>query len=162
MHRSAFKQRVRSAGSHGFTMVELLAAIAIIVILSGLGIGAARYASHRADQSRARSDMERIAQALEQYRVEYGAYPGNNATTWGNSDMAEDGEWVEPFDPESYEGAKQEFMEQLMSDLPKTDPWGGAAGQSYQYRRLSRFSFQLRSLGPDGRAGTEDDIVWPF
>ncbi len=157
MHRIASKRRNRGADVLGFTMVELLAAIAIIIILSGLGIGAARYASHRADHSQARSDMERIAQALERYRVDHGAYPKrdpneSDPTNWSN--LAAENEWEPPFDAMADAG--------YMSGLPKNDPWGGAGGQSYQYRRLSRFSFQLRSLGPDGDDDTEDDIVWPF
>ncbi|NCC53726.1 MAG: prepilin-type N-terminal cleavage/methylation domain-containing protein [Spartobacteria bacterium] len=64
-------------GRCGFTLIELLTTMAIIAILVGMVIGMASYAQHKAAIARVKADMEKIKQALESYRVQYGKYPTN-------------------------------------------------------------------------------------
>ena len=70
----------------GFTLVELMTVIAIIAVLAGLILGIAGYAVRKADISRAMADMEKIKNALEEYRLAYGPYPtnrvANNSSNW--------------------------------------------------------------------------------
>lgn len=63
------------AKTHAFTLVELLVVISIIAILAGLITVAAGMAIRSARDAAVRWNMEQIAQALEQYKNEYGEYP---------------------------------------------------------------------------------------
>ena len=70
----------------GFTLIELMTVVAIIAVLAGLILGIAGYAVRKADISRAMADMEKIKNALEEYRLAYGSYPTNtvadNSCNW--------------------------------------------------------------------------------
>jgi prepilin-type N-terminal cleavage/methylation domain-containing protein len=80
------KQKTPDPRRSALTLVELLTVIAIIAILMGLILGVAGYATRKADRSRAIADMEKIKNALEEYRLAYGSYPTNteadNSSNW--------------------------------------------------------------------------------
>jgi type II secretion system protein G len=59
----------------GFTLFELLVVISIIGILLALGTVAYSNAQKRARDSRARSDIKAMADAMEQYYVKNNEYP---------------------------------------------------------------------------------------
>ena len=61
--------------SIGFTLLELLAVIALIAILSGLAFGMVHSARQQAALNRARAELAVLAQVLEEYRLQYGDYP---------------------------------------------------------------------------------------
>ncbi len=76
----------------GFTLVELLVVITIIGILAGLalvGVNAARKGVLNASM---KVEISQIAEALEQYKNDHGAYPpdGNTAVTSAASDRTKD------------------------------------------------------------------------
>ncbi len=52
--------------------------------------------------------------------------------------------------PDSHSG------EPFVDRIPK-DPWGNAL----IYAKQSEKNYQILSAGPDGKAGTDDDVVWP-
>lgn len=58
-----------------FTLIELLASIAIIIILAGITFGGLRYASAKADHDKTLSIMTEFENALEDYKHDYGHYP---------------------------------------------------------------------------------------
>lgn len=60
---------------HSFTLIELLAVIAVIVILAGLLLGGARIAMQKASEGKTRSQIHQLEIAFEQYRQEWGFYP---------------------------------------------------------------------------------------
>lgn len=60
----------------GFTLVELLVVILIIGLLLALLFGATTAARRSSQSLRVKADLNVIAQALEQYRNDFGAYPG--------------------------------------------------------------------------------------
>lgn len=58
-----------------FTLTELLIVVAIIGVLTAIGVVNLLGAQSRSKVSRALADMRTIATALEAYRVEHNAYP---------------------------------------------------------------------------------------
>lgn len=61
--------------SNGFTLIELLVVIAIISILIALGSTSYQRAVRLSRDSKRKTDLEQIRQALETYRSENGVYP---------------------------------------------------------------------------------------
>lgn len=64
-----------------FTILEILAALAIVMILMGLVMGGAGVASRMAKASRCRSQIAALETVLEQYRVNWGFYPEADSLT---------------------------------------------------------------------------------
>lgn len=64
---------------HRFTLVELLAVMAIIAILSGLGFGAYTFANTRAKESATESLLKQIEAGLESFHTKNGYYPRSAA-----------------------------------------------------------------------------------
>jgi prepilin-type N-terminal cleavage/methylation domain-containing protein len=62
-------------GRAAFTLVELLTVIAVLAILTTIGIGAVRGARERANIARARSELASLVTALEEFKRLYGDYP---------------------------------------------------------------------------------------
>ena len=60
-----------------FTLVELLAVTALIVILAGIGFAAFSYASNRGKEAATKSLVTRIAAGLESLRTKHGAFPAS-------------------------------------------------------------------------------------
>ena len=58
-----------------FTLIELLAAIAIVIILAGILIGGIGYAGRRADEAKSYAVIQKVAMALEQFKQTNGYYP---------------------------------------------------------------------------------------
>src|SRR5947207_391259 len=59
----------------GFTLVELLIVIGIIVLLGALLLGAVMHARMSARATRMAADLQAIAMGLEAYRHDFGDYP---------------------------------------------------------------------------------------
>ena len=63
----------------GFTLLELLAVIAIIAVLTGIVIGVGRRASEAGKVARAKAELAALSAALESYKRHYGDYPRTGA-----------------------------------------------------------------------------------
>ncbi len=83
-------------GSSGFTLIELMAVITIIVILAGLVVGSLGYVSEKQASAKAKVQIALLSKGLEEYKLDNGTYPptGNlstpatvSSTTAGNSEV---------------------------------------------------------------------------
>ncbi len=80
------RKRCRSIA--GFTMIELLVVLGIIVILGGITFGLVSGVSERGRTARAETELRLIAQSLEQFRTHYGDYPWVGTATTSNNEEA--------------------------------------------------------------------------
>jgi prepilin-type N-terminal cleavage/methylation domain-containing protein len=70
----------RSLGEGGFTLVELMTVMGIILALVAFGIAGIIGAKQRAAIARAKSELALLVQALEDYKRYYGDYPETGAS----------------------------------------------------------------------------------
>ena len=128
----------------GFTLIELLVVIVILGILAAIVVPRI---TGRVDEARIEAtkvQIKAIKDSLEQYKLDNGFYP---TTEQGLRALVE-----KPNSP-----PVPTRWRQYLDKLPK-DAWGNDF--IYISPGVQR-PFELRSLGPDGREGTEDDIdVW--
>ena len=75
-------------GKPAFTLIELMAVITIIVILAGLVVGGLGFVTERQAKEKARVQMALLTKALEEYKLDNGAYPpmANSTDGLGTSD----------------------------------------------------------------------------
>ncbi|WP_316677231.1 type II secretion system major pseudopilin GspG [uncultured Tolumonas sp.] len=127
----------------GFTLLEIMVVIVILGILASLIVPNLMGNKDQADHQKAVSDIVALENALDMYKLDNSRYPttdqGLNALiTKPDSEPA----------PRNYkEGG---YIKRLPSD-----PWQG------EYQLLSpgeHGTIDVFSMGPDGQAGTDDDI----
>lgn len=80
----------------GFTLVELLVVVAVMLVLAGLLVGAGQYAGQRAMVSRCKADIQAIDLALEAYRADEGGYPPLNLLAFQGKSTSPEGFLVFP------------------------------------------------------------------
>ena len=151
---------------NGFTLIEMLVVIVIIMILAGIVIGAAKYAQTKAATSRAQAEIAAMETALESYKSDNGAYPRSTTTRLNpvnNCAMLYAALVAGPNNPKTYFTFKANQIRQVTSTSTNIiDPFGvpynyycnpGAADQQ------NGVSFDLWSNGPDNQPNTADDVV---
>ena len=128
----------------GFTLMEVLLVLAILVILAGMALPAYQSIQRGAYNRAARAQMGAFDTALDAYRMDLGDYPmtgqGLQALLVPPGDVGDvsQGNW--PY-------LKKEVL----------DPWG----RPYQYEypgRNNPYGPDIWSMGQDGASGTPDDI----
>lgn len=138
----------------GFTLVELMVVVMVMMVLTGIVLGIANLASRRAAEGRARADLQQLRNALDEYRLEVGRYPqvtivyppigSGEVDSQDTTDLLN--RWRDNITPP---------LTNFVTDLSFQDPWGRA----YQYRPQGRLAYDLWSRGTDPRDSvSEDDI----
>ena len=74
-HRGTQLMKRLFSKNSGFTLVELLATTAIIVVLASIVMTSVTSAKYRANDAKRRSDLKMLAIALAKYHFDYGSYP---------------------------------------------------------------------------------------
>ncbi|MEO6873056.1 MAG: type II secretion system protein GspG [Chthoniobacterales bacterium] len=69
------------ASTKGFTIVEVLVVMAIILVLAGLVLGTSSYVHNKAARSRAEAEIAAMSAALENYKADNGVYPSDSSST---------------------------------------------------------------------------------
>ncbi len=142
--------RVRLRGRRGFTLIEVMIVIALVVALTGL-VGIALLGRRDdANVELTRVDMNTLRQALDQFYFDMNRWPTDEeglAVLWDRNALQVDNESQE-----------QRWRAYLNDPMPR-DRWGNEWG----YRQVSEFAdesrYDLWSNGPDGQEGTDDDIT---
>ncbi|MDW8422923.1 MAG: type II secretion system major pseudopilin GspG [Aquificaceae bacterium] len=128
----------------GFTLIELLVVIIILGILAAIVIPRITGRVDEAKVEATKVQLRAVKDALEQYKLDNGFYP---TTEQGLRALVE-----KPTTP-----PVPQRWRQYMDKIPK-DAWDREF--LYMSPGINR-PFELRSAGPDGKEGTEDDIdVW--
>lgn len=138
----------------GFTLLELLAVIGVIAILTSIVIGVGRRASENGKVSRARAELAALGAALESYKAAHGDYP----RTIDSAQLLQ--ALIGKRDPSLAPTTGRGFLETgrftLSGDPYKTeaaallDPW--EQPYRYAYRAIPGWtnpSYVLGSAGPD-------------
>lgn len=131
----------------GFTLIEVLIVLAIVLALSAI-VGLALF--QRQDQAEtqlAEQELNTLERAMRMFRLDFGRYPNEEEgleVLWDSEALdadADEAKWTGPY---------------LEEPIP-TDRWDNEWG----YRAESEHGneYDLWSNGPDGEEGTEDDIT---
>jgi type II secretion system protein G len=80
-HRKALPLRQRPLQKNGFTILELLVVITIIIVLAGLILATTGYVQKKGARSRAEAEIAAMSAALESYKADNGIYPTDTQTT---------------------------------------------------------------------------------
>jgi general secretion pathway protein G len=135
------KRNLRRLDRAGFTLIEVLLVLIILVIIGSLAVNVFTGTQDRASINAAKSNVSLIRGAIERYRLDMNKYPTKLEDLWTKpSDTAVADKWSGP------------YMEPL-----KADPWGA----EYQYSAQGKKNtdkYDFWSNGPDGQNGTDDDI----
>ena len=157
-----------------FTLVEVLAVVALISLLAAIGFGAYSYAMNASRESNSKALFKRIEAGLESCRTKFGYYPVSTSFTaisftlkrdtslvsaiqFGTDAMSSDyeKEFLRVVDEESL---KKNMIKTLNAssvsekDFDLEDGWGGKI--YYRYPGLiNKGGYDLVSPGPDGKFG---------
>lgn len=75
MRMGLFSPSGRRSRRRAFTLIEMLVVIVIIAILSGFVFRMVKVIGRNADRAKTRRTLELLANAVEEFRAEYGKYP---------------------------------------------------------------------------------------
>ena len=138
--------KIRRRSSGGFTLIELLLVVVIIGILAAIVVPKLTSRSEEARISAAKADIQVMSGMLSTYEVDNGKYPSSDqglaALIQRPAGTPEPKNWKGPYIK--------------TAEIPK-DPWG------HEYIYLCpgvkhQNDFDLFSMGPDEKPGTDDDI----
>src|SRR5439155_21429470 len=73
-------KRLTNRFNCAFTLIELIVAITIIIILTGLVLSTVGYAQKKGARARAETEIAAMSAACESYKADNGIYPRDNAT----------------------------------------------------------------------------------
>ena len=140
--------RLRAGGvSRGFTLLELMIVIAIIVALGGLVTYAVMGRKKEATAQFAVIDLQTLKKAMEEFNFNFDRYPTDEEgveVLWNKEKLSQDAD-----------AAK---WKKFLTEPMPMDRWGSPWG----YRQVSEHgdesTFDLWSFGPDKQEGTDDDV----
>jgi len=128
----------RSAARRGFTLLELLLVLAILVVLGGIVAVNVVGTGQQANADATLAQLKMLKSNIDMYQIRMNSLPQTlEALRDGPSDSAKKAKWVAP----------------IINEIPK-DAWGN----ELEYT-VSGNGYEIRSGGIDGQLQTDDDIV---
>jgi len=137
--RRAWRRRTAA-----FSLIELLLVLVILAVLAAVIVPKFTNRSEQARVTAAKTDISMLETALDAYEIDNGGFPsteeGLGALVQAPGSAAD---WKGPY---------------IKRGAP-SDPWGNA--YVYRYPGTNNpNSYDLSSLGPDGREGNDDINNW--
>lgn len=127
----------------GFTLVEILLVLGILVILGGVVGVSVLQMQKTAYERTAKTQLKAFEQAIELYQLDVGQVPsqaaGLEALVNPPDDLPNPAKWKRPY---------------FTKAIP-ADPWESP----YNYEAINNESYRIYSSGPDRVAQTDDDIT---
>ncbi|HWD20467.1 MAG TPA: type II secretion system major pseudopilin GspG [Verrucomicrobiae bacterium] len=130
-----------NARRRAFTLVEMLLVLAILAILAAIVYPNVAGRSQQARDTAAKAQIDNFKTVLGAFEVDNGYFP-----------RGKDGLRVLVEKPREAQNWRGPYLEKI-----PTDPWGNA----YIYEcpgKHNPASYDLMSMGPDGRVGGGDDV----
>ena len=115
------KMRSLKSTARSFTLIELMAVVAIIGILAGLVLGGAGAVRQRAARGQAKAEIAAIEAGLARYQLDFGGYPVSSGITPSGANY--------PGIPTGYTNAGQV----LFTNLWGAATYGTTSGGGKQY-----------------------------
>jgi len=137
------KQRKRYV-RYGFTMVELMAMLIIIGLLATLVVTKVATKIDDARITTSKANLKILHSAVNQFKMDTGRFPTEEL---GLLELIEQPTDVMKWEPGGY----------LETTEVPPDGWGNEF--KYELYPESGKQFVIRSFGPDGEEGTEDDLL---
>ena len=131
--------RLKNKLRRAFTLVEMLLVVTIIGILAALVIPKIMGRSEQARATAARADISAIKTALDAFEVDNGYYPKSLQDLVTAPGTAKN--WHGPY----------------LDKIPQ-DPWGTVYVYYFPGKHNGN-AYDILSVGPDGKEGTDDDVV---
>ena len=158
-----------------FTLVEIIMVVALIAVLTGIAVGGYSYAMNSSRDSATRATIKQLEAALESGRVKHGFYPASSQMPGSGSDrkiqlFGANGAEITDADlatawgnlPEKYikDFRRALDMESLRQYADADGCIADAWGNTLVYTAPDgKKPFTIRSKGPDGADGGDDDIT---
>ena len=133
--------RRSAVAQSAFTLIELLLVLVILSVLAAVVVPKFGGKSQQAKKAAAQSDIASLETALDTFEVDCGRYPAQEEGLGALLDA-----------PANVKAWKGPYVKR-----PPKDPWGN----EYIYRfpgQVNQTSYDLLSMGEDGKEGTDDDI----
>jgi len=134
----------------GFSLMELLIAIAILGLIAAVGGPALLNYYRKSQVSAAKLELKAIQQQVDMYKIDMGEYPNKLINLVKRPrDPQRAAKWMGGAAPK-----KGGYLKKL-----KKDPWGNA----YVYKKGVPYKdnpYTLFSYGPDGKRGKVKFHVW--
>lgn len=165
-----------------FTLVEILAVVALIGILTAIGFGAYTYAMNSAKESSTKALIKRLESGLESCRTKFGYFPASKKDNDGSGSGSESAYIYLPieitidndntvteikigsqiFDPRIKGEYGETFLKIIDAESFKKyvknkelqDGWGGTIYYKYP-GTINKTGFDLVSAGADGKFGND-------
>lgn len=127
----------------GFTLIEVLLVLVILVLLAATAVPLYSSYQRQANKNAAKSQVGMMETALDGYQLNIGNYPpGLDALFQPPADLPNPAKWEGPY---------------LKGNMIPLDPWGNEYLYKFPGDRNPQ-TYDLWSVGPDMADGTDDDI----
>jgi prepilin-type N-terminal cleavage/methylation domain-containing protein len=157
--------------SRGFTLVEMLAVLAIISVLMGLTVGAVFLAQRHARRKNTEIEINNLKMSLSQYNTDYRDYPDGDGRLDGPNIFASSEALYEAlttskgkYGPYITDTSALRPTDQNNNGKPEiTDYFGTPIRYTHSRYYTANVDgpegeYLIESAGPDREFGTEDDI----
>jgi type II secretion system protein G len=158
--------------TQGFTLIELITVMVIILIIAGLMIGVGGSAREAAKKRKAEVMIGSLEVAISMYDADTGQYPPDNEQTSSCESLydhlinenhrPDDDGTITPPEIAGWRGPYMEFNDRDLNigQTAIVDPWGNAYEYAVGPATGNTNSFNLWSYGPDGPTGTTGDDIY--